>query len=125
MGRRIAIGREVTDDTVWREIVGVVGDETIESLTAPWRMEMFVPAGQEVLECAGLALGLAAITLLGPALEAVLYEVRPDDPASLAAGAAVLAAAALLAAWLPARRASRVDPLETLRVELRPVRLRA
>jgi predicted permease len=237
VGKRIAIGREVTDEMVWREIVGVVADEKIESLAAPWRMEIFVPVGQDDLEVglpqrqyrvvvrseggaeaalgalaalraevleidpelllfdvetldeivagasfrerflvllltlfaglalalatvgvyglmayavasrrreigirlalgasgrgvvgeilgrgmalfgAGLVLGLAAVRLLGPAFEAVLFEVRPDDPANLATGATVLAVAAFLAAWLPARRASRVDPLETLRVE--------
>jgi len=46
-----------------------------------------------------------------------LFEVAPRDPASLAACSAVLLLATLSAAWLPARRASRVDPINALRTE--------
>ncbi len=59
---------------------------------------------------AGLALGLASTR----ALRSVLYGVSPWDPATLAAAAAVLAATTLAACWLPARRASAVDPARTL-----------
>jgi putative ABC transport system permease protein len=50
-------------------------------------------------------------------LAALLYGVGPADPAALGAGAAVLAAAVLLASWLPARRAGRADPAHALRAE--------
>jgi ABC-type antimicrobial peptide transport system permease subunit len=46
-----------------------------------------------------------------------LYGVRPADPATLATVAAVSLAAAFLAAYLPARRAAGVDPVELLRAE--------
>ena len=47
----------------------------------------------------------------------ILFGVTPTDPLVFATAAAVLGVAALLAAWLPARRAARVDPLIALRVE--------
>jgi hypothetical protein len=57
---------------------------------------------------------LAAGRLLG----SLLYEVEPDDPLVLAGALALLGTAALVAAWLPARRVTRrVDPVQTLRAE--------
>jgi putative ABC transport system permease protein len=64
---------------------------------------------------AGVALGLAAAALVTRYLAALLYAVEPLDPPTFVTLAAALAAAALLAAWLPARRAVRADPLRTLR----------
>ena len=64
---------------------------------------------------AGLALGLLVAALAGRLMAGVLYGVRPADPPTLAAAAGALAVAATLAAWLPAWRATRVSPLETLR----------
>ena len=66
---------------------------------------------------AGIALGLALAAALSRLLAASLYQVRPWDPEVYAVAPAVLAAAGLLACWLPARRAARVDPLESLRAE--------
>jgi ABC-type antimicrobial peptide transport system permease subunit len=45
----------------------------------------------------------------------LVFGVQPRDPATVAASAAVLAAVEALAAWLPARRASRIDPAQVLR----------
>jgi ABC-type lipoprotein release transport system permease subunit len=50
-------------------------------------------------------------------LRGLLFETTPLDPPTLLAAAAVLVGAALLATWLPARRATRVDPVEVLRAE--------
>lgn len=65
----------------------------------------------------GLALGLGAALVLTRLLGSMLYAVRPDDPATFVAVAVLLASVALLACYLPARRASRVDPAAALRCE--------
>jgi putative ABC transport system permease protein len=70
-----------------------------------------------VLIAAGMALGSAAALVVTRVLTRFLFEVKPGDPATFAAVSALLAAIALLASWIPARRATRVDPLTTLRFE--------
>ncbi|MBI4893787.1 MAG: ABC transporter permease [Acidobacteria bacterium] len=65
----------------------------------------------------GVAAGVAGSLLLGRALRSLLFQVSPADPAIFTAACCVLVAAALLAAYLPARRASAVDPAVTLRAE--------
>ncbi|HEX2099798.1 MAG TPA: ADOP family duplicated permease, partial [Candidatus Synoicihabitans sp.] len=65
----------------------------------------------------GVALGLAGALSLGRLLAALLYEVKPTDAVTLTGVSAVLLLTALLAAWLPARRAARVDPMVALRAE--------
>jgi putative ABC transport system permease protein len=65
----------------------------------------------------GCAAGLALSALLAPLYAHLLFGVRPFDPATYAAVAAVLTLAGLFACWLPARRAVRLDPLEALRAE--------
>jgi len=62
---------------------------------------------------AGIAIALATSRLLATEL----YGVEPHDPATFAACAAVLAAAALVACWIPARRSTAVSPMEALRAE--------
>ncbi|MBI1898861.1 MAG: FtsX-like permease family protein [Acidobacteria bacterium] len=70
-----------------------------------------------VLAAAGAALGLA-IALAGSRLaEAQLYGVRSRDPLVYGGAVAALALVALLAAWLPARRAARISPTQALRYE--------
>jgi ABC-type lipoprotein release transport system permease subunit len=61
----------------------------------------------------GLALGSAAAYLL----RGFLYGISPADPVTFVAVTGMLALCALLAAWLPARRASRIDPMAALRSE--------
>ena len=65
----------------------------------------------------GLLVGLPLAAAASRGLAGLLYGVAPADPASLAAAAAVLAATAFAASLLPALRATRVDPMTTLRVE--------
>jgi predicted permease len=70
-----------------------------------------------LLTGAGIALGMGASVAVGRVLSALLFGVSPMDPVTYAAVPAALAAVALLATWLPARRASRVDPVEALRAD--------
>ena len=65
----------------------------------------------------GLVIGIVAFFGVGRVIAAILYGVGTRDPITLAIGIMLLAGAALLASWLPARRASRVDPMEALRHE--------
>jgi ABC-type antimicrobial peptide transport system permease subunit len=69
------------------------------------------------LAAAGAALGLAAAIGLTRVLASLLYAVSPTDPITLALVAAVVAAMALLASYLSARRAARVDPTLALPYE--------
>jgi putative ABC transport system permease protein len=70
-----------------------------------------------VLAGAGIAMGLAASFWLTRFLESLLYGVRPFDPSAVLGAVFILLACALLAGWLPARRASAIDPMQTLRSE--------
>jgi putative ABC transport system permease protein len=63
----------------------------------------------------GVAIGIAASLLVGRALSTLLFGVSPLDPVSLGTASLVLILVALAACYLPARRASRVDPLVALR----------
>jgi putative ABC transport system permease protein len=68
-----------------------------------------------VLTGSGTALGLAGALVLTRYLRSLLYEVSATDPAVLAASAGILVLLAMAAAFLPARRATRVDPMIALR----------
>jgi putative ABC transport system permease protein len=65
--------------------------------------------------CVGAAIGLVALIPLSRVLKSYLFEVSPADPLSLATATAVLALAAVAAAYVPARRATSIDPLVALR----------
>ncbi len=65
----------------------------------------------------GLAAGVAFAVMLGRFISSLLFSVTPSDPATLASVVAVTLAAALLASWIPARRAARTSPMTALRYE--------
>jgi putative ABC transport system permease protein len=65
----------------------------------------------------GLILGTAAALALAQVLRTLLFGVEPADPVTFAAVATLFTVVALLACWLPARRAAKVDPIEALRYE--------
>jgi ABC-type antimicrobial peptide transport system permease subunit len=65
----------------------------------------------------GIIIGLGAAFALTRWMESLLFQVRPFDPLTLSIMAAALLGVALLACWLPARRATKVDPMIALRRE--------
>jgi ABC-type antimicrobial peptide transport system permease subunit len=67
------------------------------------------------LTIAGVGLGLASATLASRALRSQLFEIAPIDTATYTAVAVGLLIVALIASWIPARRAARIDPLNALR----------
>ena len=69
------------------------------------------------LATVGVTAGIAGALVLTRVMAAVLYDVRTTDPATFATVVAVLLAAALVASWLPARRALRIDPVQALRYD--------
>jgi predicted permease len=93
MGIRIALGADTGD--ILRMIVG-------QGLA---------------LALAGLVIGAVAALALTRLMSGLLFQVSAADPASFAAGALLFAVVAALASYLPARRATRVDPTEALRYE--------
>jgi predicted permease len=78
------------------------------------RMVLRQVAGMAVI---GIVLGGVAASVLGRAAQRLLFGVEAGDPLMLAAAVVVLAAVTLGAAYIPARRASRVDPMSALRYE--------
>jgi putative ABC transport system permease protein len=75
-----------------------------------------VGEGAVIVAC-GLAAGLAGSLVLMRFLQTILFDVKATDPIKFAAISGLLAAAALAACFVPARRATRVDPLVALRHE--------
>jgi len=67
------------------------------------------------LTVTGLGLGFAAALAMTRFLRSFLYEVTPVDPLTFGVVVALLAVVSLLACWLPARRAAKVDPMVALR----------
>jgi putative ABC transport system permease protein len=67
------------------------------------------------LTAAGIVLGLGASLMVGRAMRSMLVEVAPSDPLTYLVTVAVLGGASVVACWLPARRATRVDPVVALR----------
>jgi putative ABC transport system permease protein len=93
IGIRMTLGAQPSD--VLRQIVGEALGQTV----------------------AGLAIGLAGAFFLVRVFRAMLFEVSPADPLTMAGVALVLLASALAASYLPARRAMRIDPVTALRSE--------
>jgi ABC-type antimicrobial peptide transport system permease subunit len=69
------------------------------------------------LAIVGVIIGVAASLALSRLVKSMLYGLKPTDPISIIGAAALLLTVALIASWLPAFRASRVEPMEALRHE--------
>jgi ABC-type antimicrobial peptide transport system permease subunit len=69
------------------------------------------------LALGGVALGFVGSLAVSRTMASLLFRLSPTDPATLAAVGAILTAVAVLASYLPARQAARVDPVVSLRSE--------
>jgi putative ABC transport system permease protein len=83
----------------------------------PARVLGMVLAGGLRLSILGVAIGAAGALLATRALESLVYSVSTTDPLTLTATGALLVGAAALASWVPAWRATRLDPAASLRAE--------
>jgi putative ABC transport system permease protein len=81
------------------------------------RVQRLVIGEGLALTCVGGAVGLAGALGATRLLRAFLFDLTPSDPITYGAIVVLLGAVALLATWIPARRASRVDPMDALRAE--------
>jgi predicted permease len=77
--------------------------------------QRLVLRGVGLLVALGIAVGVGASLAIAPLVKALLYQLEPRDPATIAGSAIVLGVVGVLAGWLPARRASRIDPAAVLR----------
>ncbi|HEY7501762.1 MAG TPA: ABC transporter permease [Vicinamibacterales bacterium] len=84
---------------------------------APQRIRRLVLGEAAGLVTIGIAAGVPAAYATGRLIASSLFEVSPGDPSSAAIAIAILVAVAAVSSWLPARRASRVDPIAALRSE--------
>jgi predicted permease len=93
IGIRMALGAQ------GRDILWIVGRETL------------------LLMAVGVTIGLPAAVAAGRGLQSILFALQPSDPVTIACAAATLVGVGAFAAFLPARRATKVDPMVALRYE--------
>jgi predicted permease len=93
-----------------------IGIRTALGASGPQLVKMVMGQSTRLITV-GLGVGCVAAILAGRVMSGLLFGVRWWDPASLLAAPALLGAVAAVAAWLPARRAVRIDPKEALRTE--------
>jgi ABC-type antimicrobial peptide transport system permease subunit len=84
---------------------------------APGRVRAMVLGQVGVMVAVGGAIGLGAAVGIGRLAQSLLFELKGSDPVVLAGSAAVLTIVALAAGFVPAHRASRVEPMSALRYE--------
>jgi len=84
---------------------------------SPFEIVQMILRQGMTLTVLGVALGVLGAFSLTQAMKSLLFHVAPNDPATFVVVGAVLAFAAFAACYIPARRASKVDPLRALRTE--------
>jgi ABC-type antimicrobial peptide transport system permease subunit len=88
------------------------------ALGAPWHNVLWLVLREAlVLVAIGLVVGLIASLAVTKTAESLLYELKPNDPMTIVVATLLLASVALIAGYIPARRAARVDPMVALREE--------
>jgi predicted permease len=83
----------------------------------PWDVAWPVLREALTLTTLGIAVGLPVALALVRVVRSLFYEVEPHDPATIIGTVGIMVAVAVLAAWIPARRAAKVDPMVALRYE--------
>jgi putative ABC transport system permease protein len=81
------------------------------------RVQRLIVGEGAVLVAVGGVIGIAGAVAMTRVLQVLLFDLSPFDPGTYAAVVVILAGAAMLAGWIPARRASRVDPQRALRAD--------
>ena len=79
-------------------------------------LRMVISEGM-VLAAIGIVVGVGGALALGRFMQSMLFEIKPTDPATFVGVALALTLVALAACFIPARRATRVDPVSTMRCE--------
>jgi putative ABC transport system permease protein len=83
----------------------------------PGGVRSLVVRGSMRMVAPGLVLGVLGSVAVGRLMQGMLYDVAPTDPLAILVGTVLLAGAALLASWVPARLGTHVDPMRTMRAD--------
>jgi len=83
----------------------------------PWSVLGLVLRDGVTLAVIGIVAGLVAFAVVGRLLRGLLFGVAPSDPLTLIGAVLIIVVVSAVASWLPAWRASRIDPLEALRLD--------
>jgi predicted permease len=83
----------------------------------PWDVARSIFREALILAVIGVAIGLPVALALVRLIESFVYGIDPHDPLTMVGAAMLMVVVAVLAAWIPARRAAKIDPMEALRYE--------